>query len=84
MHQFTDGFNSLALSLDILVNVVANHIDVVEEICKGRLDHVGLADTFVGEWIDDHLDTFLFQMHVDIGTSHHRVTVVMDNTRLAA
>jgi hypothetical protein len=34
LHHFADGFHLLALSLDVLVDIVAHGIQVVEELGK--------------------------------------------------
>ena len=35
LYEFTDGSYSLALALDVFVNVIAHYIYVIEEIGKG-------------------------------------------------
>ena len=47
LYQFADSFYSFALALDVFMNIIAHGIDVVEEIGKGRLNHVRLAVVLV-------------------------------------
>ena len=46
LYQFADSFYSFALALDVFMNIIAHGIDVVEEIGKGSLNHVRLADVY--------------------------------------
>ena len=66
------------------MNIIAHGIDVVEEIGKGRLDHVRLAVVLVGKWVHQHLDAFFFQVNINLCTRHHRVAIVVDYARLTA
>ena len=66
------------------MNIIAHGIDVVEEIGKGRLNHVRLAVVLVRKWVHHHLDSLFFQMDVNLCTRHHRVAIIMDYAGLTA
>ena len=66
------------------MNIIAHGIDVVEEIGKGRLNHVRLAVVLVGKWVHHHLDSFFFQVNINLCTRHHRVAIIMDYAWLTA
>ena len=84
MHHFADGFHLLALSLDVLVDIVANGIQVVEELGNAILYHVWLAYALVSKLVNYHLDAFFFKMNIYFGSRHNRVAVIVYHARLAS
>ena len=78
LYQFADSFYSFALALDVFMNIIAHGIEVVEEIGKGRLNHVRFAVVLVGKRVHQHLDSLFFQVNINLCTRHHRVAIIMD------
>ena len=84
LHHFADGFHLLALSLNVLVDIVANGIQVVEELGNAILYHVWLAYALVSKRVNYHLDAFFFKMNIYFGSRHNRVAVIVYHARLAS
>ena len=84
LNQLADGFYSFALALDVFMDIIAHGIEVVEEIGKGRLNHVRLAVVLVRKRVHQHLDALFFQVNINLCTRHYRVTIIMDYAWLTA
>ena len=66
------------------MDIITHGIEVVEEIGKGRLNHVRLAVVLVRKRVHQHLDALFFQVNINICTRHYRVAIIMDYAWLTA
>ena len=67
-----------------MCQVITNSYQFVKEFREGRLHHIWFASAFICMLIDNDVDAFTLQLHMEVSPLHYRVSVKMYNTRFAS
>ena len=62
-------------------NILAYIIYIIKEVAEGIEHGVGLCFVFYGIGIDDGLESQGLHLHINVGTGHDGVAVVVDGSR---